>query len=51
VSKYCDHLPLYRQEQIFAQRHNVNLPRQTLARWSNSVPIGCGQFTNRSAPA
>ena len=33
VSKYCDHLPLYRQEQIFAQRHNVNLPRQTLARW------------------
>ena len=33
VSKYCDHLPLYRQEQIFAQRHTVNLPRQTLGRW------------------
>ena len=33
VSKYCDHLPLYRQEQIFAYRHRVNLPRQTLARW------------------
>ncbi len=33
VSKYCDHLPLYRQEQIFAQRHGLNLPRQTLARW------------------
>ena len=33
VSKYCDHLPLYRQEQIFAQRHRINLPRQTLARW------------------
>lgn len=33
VSKYCDHLPLYRQEQIFAQRHQVHLPRQTLARW------------------
>ena len=33
VSKYCDHLPLDRQEQIFAQRHKVNLPRQTLARW------------------
>ncbi|HEY5910056.1 MAG TPA: IS66 family transposase [Verrucomicrobiae bacterium] len=33
VSKYCDHLPLYRQEQIFVQRHGVNLPRQTLARW------------------
>jgi transposase len=33
VSKYCDHLPLYRQEQIFARRHDVYLPRQTLARW------------------
>lgn len=33
VSKFCDHLPLYRQEQIFARRHKVNLPRQTLARW------------------
>ena len=33
VSKYCDHLPLYRQEQIYAQRHHVQLPRQTLARW------------------
>ena len=33
ISKYCDHLPLYRQEQIFAQRHKINLPRQTLARW------------------
>src|SRR6185437_13192508 len=33
VSKYCDHLPLYRQEQIFAQRHKINLPRQTLVRW------------------
>ena len=33
VSKYCDHLPLYRQEQIFAQRHGVHLPRQTQARW------------------
>jgi transposase len=33
VGKYCDHLPLYRQEQIFLQRHRVPLPRQTLARW------------------
>jgi transposase len=33
VSKYCDHLPLYRQEQIYAHRHQVQLPRQTLARW------------------
>ena len=33
VGKYCDHLPLYRQEQIYARRHQVHLPRQTLARW------------------
>ena len=33
VAKYCDHLPLYRQEQIFARRHGVHLTRQTLARW------------------
>ena len=33
VAKYCDHLPLYRQEQIFLQRHQVHLPRQTMARW------------------
>ena len=33
VAKYCDHLPLYRQEQIYRRRHGVHLPRQTLARW------------------
>jgi transposase len=33
VGKYCDHLPLYRQEQIYAQRHGVHLPRQSLTRW------------------
>jgi len=33
VAKYCDHLPLYRQEQIYAQRHQVQISRQTLARW------------------
>lgn len=37
VSKYCDHLPLYRQEQIFLRRHQVYLPRQTLARWVGLV--------------
>ncbi len=33
VSKYCDHLPLYRQEAIFRNRHGVYLPRQSMARW------------------
>jgi transposase len=37
VGKYCDHLPLYRQEQIYRQRHGVNLPRQSLARWVELV--------------
>jgi transposase len=32
VSKYCDHLPLYRQSQIFA-RQGVTLNRSTLASW------------------
>lgn len=33
VSKYCDHLPLYRQEQIYKLRHRIELPRQSMARW------------------
>ena len=33
VGKYCDHLPLYRQEQIYWTRHRVHLPRQTMANW------------------
>lgn len=37
ISKYADHLPLYRQEQIFKQRHGVELPRQTLAGWIDLV--------------
>ena len=32
VAKYNDHLPLYRQEQIFG-RAGVALPRSTLAQW------------------
>ena len=32
VSKYCDHLPLYRQSEIYA-RQEVDLSRSTLADW------------------
>ena len=32
VSKYCDHLPLYRQEEIYA-REGIELDRSTLADW------------------
>ena len=33
TAKYCDHLPLYRQESIYWTRHQVWLPRQTMAEW------------------
>jgi len=33
VGKYEDHLPLYRQEKIYRERHGVNLSRQTLCGW------------------
>jgi len=32
VSKYCDHLPLYRQEEMY-EREGVELDRATLAGW------------------
>jgi transposase len=32
ISKYCDHLPLYRQSQIYA-REGIDLDRSTLADW------------------
>jgi len=32
VSKYCDHVPLYRQSRIFA-RQGIDLERSTLAGW------------------
>ena len=32
VSKFCDHLPLYRQSQIYA-RSGIDLHRSTLAEW------------------
>ena len=36
VSKYCDHLPLYRQAQIYA-REGVDLDRSTLADWVGAI--------------
>jgi transposase len=37
VSKYEDHLPLYRQEKIYRERHGVTLSRQTLCGWVAAV--------------
>lgn len=39
VSKFYDHLPLYRQEYIF-QRYGVNIPRQTMWEWESQVAEG-----------
>ena len=36
VSKYCDHLPLYRQAEIYA-RNSIDLDRSTLADWVGSI--------------
>ena len=36
TSKYADHLPLYRQEQIL-YRHGVEVSRRTLAEWCGAV--------------
>ena len=33
VSKYCDHLPFYRLEQIFRRRHGVHIDRSTMCHW------------------
>jgi len=32
ISKYCDHLPLYRQSEMYA-REGVDIPRSTMAGW------------------
>jgi transposase len=34
IGKYCDHLPFYRQEQIFRQRHGVFIARQQMVQWT-----------------
>jgi len=39
VSKFYDHLPLYRQEYIF-QRYGVNISRQTMWDWESQVADG-----------
>ena len=38
IQKYVDHLPLYRQEAIFA-RHGIVLKRTTLAEWMGRVGL------------
>src|SRR5690606_29919337 len=45
VSKYADHLPLYRQSRIFA-RDGIDLDRSTLADWVGAAAQLCGPLTD-----
>ncbi|MEJ2649744.1 MAG: IS66 family transposase [Sedimentisphaerales bacterium] len=36
TSKYCDHLPYYRQEKIFS-RYQIDLTRQSMCRWTIKI--------------
>ena len=36
ISKYCDHLPLYRQAEIYA-RENIHISRSTMANWMRQI--------------
>jgi transposase len=42
VSKYADHLPLYRQSQIYA-RQGLNIDRSTLAFWVGKSAYVCNK--------
>lgn len=46
VSKYVDHLPLYRQEQIWA-RHGIDLSRTTLCDWVAAVATALAPIAAR----
>ena len=37
ISKYVDHLPLYRQERIFKSRYGIELSRKTMSGWMWSI--------------
>ena len=37
TSKYCDHLPLYRQSEIYA-RVGMDIDRSTLSDWVGRMP-------------
>ena len=51
VGKYCDHLPLYRQEPIFEKRHGVYLPRAEHVPLDGALRrLAAIRFTNSSAP-
>jgi transposase len=46
IAKYADHLPLYRQEAIYA-RSGVSLSRSTLAEWVGAVGVALQPLVDR----
>ena len=46
VSKYADHLPLYRQEGIF-KRYGVELSRSTMCDWMAAAPTCSSRSSGR----
>lgn len=46
ISKYLDHLPLYRLEQI-AARQQVNLPRSTMSEWIGRIGVALQPLADR----
>jgi transposase len=48
ISKFLDHLPLYRLEQI-AERENVSLPRSNQAEWIGKIGVALQPLADRLA--
>jgi transposase len=48
VSKFSEHLPLYRQSQVMA-RHGIKIDRSTLADWMGKVAFHLGPIVDRMA--
>ena len=44
VSKYCDHLPLYRLQNIFKRRHGVEIDRNTMCHWLKRCSVILGML-------
>ena len=50
MSRYADHLPLYRQSQI-PTRHGVTMERPTLAQWVDAAAAELAPLTSAWLPA
>jgi transposase len=46
VAKFCDHMPLARQEKFFA-RHGIQIPRSTLTDWMLALGVALTPLTER----